>query len=82
MANMNQINLSGLSVFAHVARHRSFTLLPNSCPDYPGWYLYFPSRRHMPARLRAFIDFFRAANAPPSSHSPSIAAKANQFTIP
>jgi DNA-binding transcriptional LysR family regulator len=38
-------------------------LLPTYCHDYPGWFLYFPSRRHMSARLRAFIDFFRAANA-------------------
>ena len=38
-------------------------LLPTYCHDYPGWFLYFPSRRHMSARLRAFIDFFRAANS-------------------
>jgi DNA-binding transcriptional LysR family regulator len=38
-------------------------LLPGSCQDYPGWYLYFPSRRHISARLRAFIDFFRSTNA-------------------
>jgi len=37
--------------------------LPAHCHDYPGWFVYFPSRRHMSARLRAFIDFFRAANA-------------------
>lgn len=38
-------------------------ILPTYCQDYPGWFLYFPSRRHMSARLRAFIDFFRTANA-------------------
>jgi DNA-binding transcriptional LysR family regulator len=32
------------------------------CQDDPGWFLHFPSRRHMSARLPAFIDFFRAAN--------------------
>jgi DNA-binding transcriptional LysR family regulator len=37
-------------------------LLPAYCQDNPGWFVYFPSRRHMSARLRAFIDFFRAAN--------------------
>lgn len=28
-------------------------------PPFPGFYLYHPSRRQMPAALRAFIDFFR-----------------------
>ena len=45
-----------------IADGRLHQLLPAYCQDYPGWFLYFPSRRHMPARLRAFIDFFRAAN--------------------
>jgi DNA-binding transcriptional LysR family regulator len=30
------------------------------CPAYPGWYLYYPSRRQVPAALRAFIDFAKA----------------------
>jgi DNA-binding transcriptional LysR family regulator len=46
-----------------IADGRLRQLLPTYCHDYPGWFLYFPSRRHMSARLRAFIDFFRAANA-------------------
>lgn len=27
------------------------------CPRYPGFYLYYPSRKHMPLKLRRFIDF-------------------------
>ena len=46
-----------------IADGRLRQLLPTYCYDYPGWFLYFPSRRHISARLRAFIDFFRAANA-------------------
>lgn len=46
-----------------IADGRLHQLLPGYCQDYPGWFLYFSSRRHMSARLRAFIDFFRAANA-------------------
>ena len=46
-------------------------LLPTFCHDYPGWFLYFPSRRYMSARLRAFIDFFRAANASTSQRLPA-----------
>ena len=34
-------------------------LLDDWCPSFPGPFLYHPSRRHMPATLRAFIDFAR-----------------------
>jgi len=30
-------------------------------PSFPGFYLYYPSRRQMPPPLRAFIDFIRGA---------------------
>ena len=36
--------------------------LPSWCPYFPGPSLYYPSRRHMPAPLRAFIDFVQAGN--------------------
>ncbi len=37
-------------------------LLANWCPPFPGPYLYYPSRRLVPAPLRAFIDFIKARN--------------------
>lgn len=36
-------------------------VLEDWCPPYAGFYLYYPSRRQMPAPLRAFVDFIRAA---------------------
>ncbi len=38
---------------------RLVRLLEDWHPPFPGPFLYYPSRRHMPAGLRAFIDFFR-----------------------
>lgn len=35
-------------------------VLEDWCPYYPGFFLYYPTRRQMPASLRAFIDFARA----------------------
>jgi hypothetical protein len=34
------------------------------CPQYAGYHLSYPSRRHLPATLRALIDFTRTASLP------------------
>jgi DNA-binding transcriptional LysR family regulator len=36
-------------------------VLADWCPYYPGFFLYYPSRRQVPGALRAFIDFVKAA---------------------
>ncbi len=36
-------------------------VLADWCPAYPGFFLYYPSRRQLPAVLRAFIDFARGS---------------------
>ncbi len=35
-------------------------VLEDWCPFYPGFFLYYPSRRQLPTALRAFIDFVKA----------------------
>jgi DNA-binding transcriptional LysR family regulator len=43
----------------YVAQSRLISVLDDWCPYYPGFYLYYPSRRQMPAASRAFIDYIR-----------------------
>lgn len=39
---------------------RLVRVLEDWCPFYPGFFLYYPSRRQLPTALRAFIDFAKA----------------------
>jgi len=39
---------------------RLIRVLEDWCPYYPGFFLYYPSRRQLPTALRAFVDFVRA----------------------
>lgn len=48
-------------VAAHLAEGRLVQVLADWCPYYPGLHLYYPSRRQVPAALKAFIEFARAA---------------------
>lgn len=48
-------------VKAQVADGSLIQVLGDWCPYYPGLHLYYPSRRHVPATLKAFIEFARAA---------------------
>lgn len=50
-------------VDSDIAQGRLARLLPGSEYQHPGWFVYYSSRHHVPARLRIFIDYFRAANA-------------------
>jgi DNA-binding transcriptional LysR family regulator len=43
-----------------VARGELVTILDEWVTTFPGPFLYYPSRRHMPAPLRAFVDFLKA----------------------
>ncbi|WP_085034271.1 LysR family transcriptional regulator [Ensifer aridi] len=52
-------------VETHVAENRLVRVLEDWCPYYGGFHLYYPSRRQMPAALRAFVDFLKMANLRP-----------------
>jgi DNA-binding transcriptional LysR family regulator len=39
---------------------RLVRVLDAFCPPFPGFFLYYPSRAHIPPKLRVFIDFLRA----------------------
>jgi DNA-binding transcriptional LysR family regulator len=43
-----------------VAQGKLIRVLEDWCPRYPGFYLYYPSRRQLPVTLRAFVDFARS----------------------
>ncbi|MCQ4326379.1 LysR family transcriptional regulator [Stutzerimonas stutzeri] len=47
-----------------LADGRLVQVLEDWCPYYPGLHLYYPSRRHVPATLKAFIEFARNAREP------------------
>jgi DNA-binding transcriptional LysR family regulator len=47
----------------HLASGELVRVLEDWCPFYPGFYLYYPSRRQVPAALKAFIEFVQANRA-------------------
>ena len=46
-------------VEAPIAAGRLVRVLEDWCPAFPGFHLYYPSRRQVPAGLRAFIEMVR-----------------------
>jgi DNA-binding transcriptional LysR family regulator len=49
-----------------LAQGRLVRVLGDWCPSFPGFFLDAPSRRQLPAALRAFVDF---ARTPVKGHS-------------
>ncbi len=46
-----------------IASEQLVSLLDNWAPSFPGMYLYYPSHRHVPPTLRAFIDVLKQIDA-------------------
>ena len=61
LAGQGLAYLSDPATAEHIAAGRLVAVLEDWSPAYPGLCLYYPSRRNMPARLRAFIDLVREA---------------------
>lgn len=49
-----------VQVREHIEAKRLVRVLKKQSPKFPGFYLYYPSRRHAPAKLRAFIKYFQS----------------------
>lgn len=47
-------------VQAHISEGRLGRVLDDWCPYYPGFFLYYTSRRQLPTAMRAFVDFLKA----------------------
>jgi DNA-binding transcriptional LysR family regulator len=45
----------------YVERGELVVVLEQYCPPFPGFYLYYPRRRHAPPALRALIDYVRGS---------------------
>jgi len=44
---------------AAIKRGELVPILEQFCPQFPGFYLYYPSRRNMAPKLRALVDHLR-----------------------
>jgi DNA-binding transcriptional LysR family regulator len=53
-------------VRGEVARGGLVPVLKEFCEPFPGYYLYYPQRRHASPVLRAFIEHLRHARTPAS----------------
>lgn len=51
----------------HVARGELVPVLQEFSTPFPGYYLYYPQRRHASPALRALIDFLRRQSRPPTA---------------
>ncbi|WP_241560783.1 LysR substrate-binding domain-containing protein [Paenirhodobacter populi] len=46
----------------HLASGRLVRVLEDWCPPYPGFFLYYLSRRQAPAALRALVEMLRVSS--------------------
>ena len=63
-----------------IARGELVPVLQEFCEPFPGYYLYYPQRRHASPALRALIDHLRRARQSPSPRAARHAARAERPT--
>ncbi|MDF2697285.1 MAG: transcriptional regulator [Labilithrix sp.] len=63
--------LVDLDVEKWIARKQLVRVLADWSPSFPGFYLYYPNRRQVPAPLRTFVDFIRAEVPSPRPRIPA-----------
>ena len=66
-AALDGVGLAFMSEDDAIAHLRSGALvrvLQDWCQPYPGFFIYYPSRRQQPAALSAFVNAFRLAASP------------------
>jgi DNA-binding transcriptional LysR family regulator len=61
-----------------VARGELVPVLQAFCEPFPGYYLYYPQRRHASPALRALIDHLRGARQPTSGRKPDAGTPARR----
>ena len=54
-------------VLPHIRAKRLKRVLTSFSPTFPGFYLYYPSRRQQPSKLKAFVDYALAHSRKRSS---------------
>jgi DNA-binding transcriptional LysR family regulator len=53
-----------------IERGELVTVLDAFCPPFPGFFLYYPSRSHMPKKLAALVEYLRARAKPRRASAP------------
>ena len=54
-------------VAQHISEGRLVRVLEDWCHPFPGFFLYYPSRRQMPVALRTLVDFLRSRSERPEA---------------
>ncbi|SMC22347.1 DNA-binding transcriptional regulator, LysR family [Andreprevotia lacus DSM 23236] len=60
LAGLGLVNTFERLVSAHLASGRLVSVLSQACPVWQGLYLYYPSRKQLPLKLRCLIDHWQA----------------------
>ena len=59
LAGIGIARVAAENVEPHIRAGELIEILETYRPSLPAWHIYYPSRRHVPPALRAFLDFYR-----------------------